>query len=100
MELFCQWGKGSQTFEIGWDLKADEQKGILDLFMNRMTVPCYQKQVTVENQRDAFMPGLFSLTGMCDQPICKEEVMLWIHRSVSTSERLISFNYFWNLQQL
>ena len=39
MELFCQWGKGSQTlFEIGWDLKADEQKGILDLFVNRMTM--------------------------------------------------------------
>lgn len=38
MELFCRWGKGSQTFEIGWDLKADEQKGVLDLFMNRMTV--------------------------------------------------------------
>ena len=98
MELFCQWGKGSQTFEIGWDLKADEQKGILDLFVNRMCT-LLLKTVTFENQRDAFMSGLLSLTGMYDQPICKEEVMLWIHRSVSTSERLISFNYFWNLQQ-
>ena len=98
MELFCQWGKGSQTFEIGWDLKADEQKGILDLFVNRMCT-LLLKTVTFENQRDAFMSGLLPLTGMYDQPICKEEVMLWIHRSVSTSERLISFNYFWNLQQ-
>jgi len=57
MELFCQWGKGSQTFEIGWDLKADEQKGILDLFLNRMTVYLIIEN-TFENQRDAFMPGL------------------------------------------
>ena len=57
MELFCQWGKGSQTFEKGWDLKADEQKGILDLFLNRMTVYLIIEN-TFENQRDAFMPGL------------------------------------------